>query len=59
MVSAAPHDAVSDDDEWETDLLQEGDSGSITFEEAGEFAYHCSVHPDMKGKITVREPADG
>lgn len=51
---AAPHDATSDDDEWETDLLQEGDTGSITFAEAGTFPYHCTVHPNMEGTVTVR-----
>lgn len=51
---AAPHDAVSDDDEWETDLLQEGDEDSVTFDEVGVFTYHCSVHPHMEGTITVR-----
>jgi plastocyanin len=30
-----------------------GESGEITLEEPGTFAYYCAFHPFMKGKITV------
>ena len=30
-----------------------GASATVTFERAGTFAYHCGVHPDMKGVVHV------
>jgi plastocyanin len=51
----APHDATSKDDTWATDVLEDGDSGSVTFDEAGVFEYRCSIHPYMEGKLRVRE----
>jgi plastocyanin len=31
-----------------------GDSVSITFEEAGDYYYECSIHPQqMRGKVVV------
>jgi plastocyanin len=52
---AAPHTATADDDSFDTGNLNEGDSGEVTFEEAGEFAYHCEIHPDMVATVTVTE----
>lgn len=51
----APHDATDNDDAWATDVLGEGDSGSVTFDTPGRYEYHCSIHPYMKGAISVRE----
>lgn len=50
---SAPHTATADDGSFDTGTLQKGDSKSITFEKAGTFAYHCTVHPNMKASITV------
>ena len=52
---AAPHDATDNDGGWATEILEDGDSGSVTFETAGVFEYHCTIHPYMKGKLTVRQ----
>jgi plastocyanin len=30
-----------------------GDTYAVTFNDVGTFTYHCKVHPDMKGTITV------
>lgn len=49
----APHDATENNGAWRTELLQKNDSGGITFDEPGEFPYHCSVHPYMKSAVTV------
>ena len=51
----APHDAVDDGETWNTGVLDGGDTGSVTFDEAGVYDYHCSIHPDMDGKLTVTE----
>jgi plastocyanin len=51
----APHDATDNDDEWATEVLDDGESGSLTFDEPGVFEYHCSIHPYMKGTLTVTE----
>jgi plastocyanin len=53
---SAPHDATADDDSWETETLEDGDSGSVTFNEAGSWDYICTIHPSMKARITVVEP---
>jgi len=54
---SAPHDAheSNDDDPWKTELLDEDESGSVTFDNAGYWEYNCSVHPDMKGVLTVND----
>jgi plastocyanin len=52
---SAPHTATADDDSFDTGQLGQGDSGEATFDEAGEFAYACSIHPDMTGTVTVSE----
>ena len=36
-----------------SDQLDEGASFSATFDDAGEFAYHCTIHPEMAGTVTV------
>ncbi len=55
----APHTATSDSQAWTTPTLQTGQSGSVTFKDAGTFTYHCSVHPFMKATIIVQAPAGG
>jgi plastocyanin len=52
---AAPHDATDDDKVWATEILNKGQSGSVRFDEAGVYEYHCSIHPYMKGRVTVQE----
>jgi plastocyanin len=38
---------------FDTGVLSPGDSGSFTFNDAGTFAYVCSIHPKMKGTVKV------
>jgi plastocyanin len=48
------HDAVEAGDElWRTGLIEEGESGAVTFDDKGEYDYHCSIHPYMEGTLTV------
>jgi plastocyanin len=50
----APHDATERDKEWQTDILEESDSETLTFDRPANYDYYCSVHPGMEGKLTVR-----
>jgi plastocyanin len=51
-----PHTVTSSDDprRFKSTALDTGDRFSFTFGEAGTYAYFCSVHPHMTGKIVVR-----
>lgn len=51
---AVGHSATADDNSFDTGVLGQGQSGSITFSKAGTYTYHCSVHPYMKGTIVVQ-----
>ncbi len=47
----AQHNAVDQEEEFETRLLEKGQSDSVTIDTAGTYDYICTVHPDMKGKL--------
>jgi plastocyanin len=49
---SAPHNAVGDD--FDTGKLDNGDSQSITFDDLGDYAYICTFHPSMEGRVVVR-----
>jgi plastocyanin len=49
----APHTATASDGSFDTGSLSQGKSGSHTFTTAGTFPYICSIHPNMKGTVTV------
>ena len=50
----APHTATEMEETiWDTGELARGDSGRVTFSEAGEHAYFCVFHPHMRGRISV------
>lgn len=36
-------------------LVDKGKTYSFTFNKAGTYSYHCQIHPDMKGTVTVTE----
>ena len=50
---SAGHSATADNKSFDTGVLAQGKSGTTTFSKAGTFTYYCSVHPMMKGTITV------
>lgn len=35
--------------------LDKGQSYSFTFTKAGTYHYHCAIHPDMRGTVTVTD----
>lgn len=51
---SAGHSATADGGNFDTGILAQGQSRSITFNKAGTYTYHCSVHPMMKGTIIVQ-----
>ena len=46
------HDVVAEDGSFVSELVTEG-SFTHVFDEAGEFPYLCSIHPEMTGLVTV------
>ena len=49
------HTVTSDEgDELDSPLFGEGETFSYTFDTPGEYAYHCTPHPNMQGLVTVR-----
>ena len=55
----AQHDARADDGEFETPLLEKGETAQVPFNSEGTFSYFCSVHPSMTGKVIVRSSGGG
>lgn len=51
-----PHTVTSDDHgkTFRSLVLDPGQKFSWTFRAPGTFAYYCTVHPYMQGKITVK-----
>jgi plastocyanin len=49
-----PHTVVSTDKKFRSTALDTDDQFSFTFTDAGTYAYFCSVHPIMTGKIIVK-----
>jgi plastocyanin len=48
-----PHTATSLGN-FDTGAIQPGGSDSVTFTKAGVYSYICTIHPNMKGKVTVQ-----
>jgi amicyanin len=51
---APKHDVVADNGEFKSDLFDKGQSYSFTFDKAGTYPYHCSIHPGMEGLVIVK-----
>ena len=51
-VDGTDHTVTADDGDFDEEL-SDGDTYEETFDEAGEIAYHCEIHPSMTGTITV------
>lgn len=48
------HDVVAEDGSFVSELAESG-SYTHVFDEPGEYAYDCSVHPEMTGVVRVVE----
>lgn len=55
----APHNATADDGSFKTPDLNNGQSASHTFSQAGTFSYICTIHPNMKGTVRVLSSSTG
>ena len=51
------HTATADDGAFDSGILASGNSFEFTFPAAGDFAYHCDIHPEMVGVVHVVAPA--
>jgi plastocyanin len=49
-----PHTVTAGNKAFHSTALDTDDKYSFTFNTPGEFAYFCSLHPHMTGKIIVR-----
>ena len=47
------HNAVADNQAFESELFGKGQTFTATMESPGEISYVCTVHPGMTGTITV------
>lgn len=50
---SAGHTVTSDNGKFGSQLLAQGNKFEFIFSEKGTFAYHCSLHPNMKATVTV------
>jgi plastocyanin len=51
------HDATANDGSWATATFGLAGSGAVTFQAAGTYPYHCTIHPDMTGTVVVQAAA--
>lgn len=47
------HTVTGDNGEFDLGNFQHGDNKSYTFTKAGNYSYHCNIHPSMEGHVTV------
>jgi plastocyanin len=50
------HSITADDKSWDSGAIEPGQTWSHTFTQPGEYAFHCTPHPFMKGVVVVRQP---
>jgi plastocyanin len=48
------HTSTGNNGEWDSGAVTPGASFSKTFASAGTFQYHCAIHPNMVGTVTVQ-----
>ncbi len=50
------HTITADDGSWDSGAIEPGKTWVHTFTQPGEYAFHCTPHPFMKGVLVVRQP---
>jgi plastocyanin len=48
-----PHTVTADDGSFDSGVLNPGDSYTVAFGGQGTVTYHCEIHPEMRGSVTV------
>ena len=48
------HTVTADDGSWDSGPIEPGASWSHTFTSSGDFSFHCTPHPFMRGVVVVR-----
>lgn len=48
------HTVTSDNGTFSSSQIQPGGTFEFTFTKAGEYSYHCSIHPMMTAKVVVQ-----
>ena len=56
---AVTHTVTSDSGAFSSGDIAPGQTYSYTFNQAGSFAYHCSIHTYMHGTVTVTTSTGG
>jgi plastocyanin len=51
--NSVTHNITADDGSFTSGELVAGTSFDATFDAPGTYGYHCSIHPTMKGTVTV------
>jgi len=54
-----PHTVTSVDGQFDSEVLNPGESFMLTFPEAGTFSYYCEIHPSMTGSVSVGAAGGG
>ncbi|MDP1819826.1 MAG: cupredoxin domain-containing protein [Acidimicrobiales bacterium] len=50
----APHTITADDDSFDSGTVEGGSQATVTMPgEAGSYEFHCDIHPNMQGTLTV------
>lgn len=49
-----PHTATGTDKRFSSNALDTNDQFSFVFKDKGDYSYFCTLHPQMKGQITVK-----
>ena len=47
------HHLLSDDGVFDSGTLAPGKAFGFTFDSAGTYAYHCTIHPTMVGEVVI------
>jgi len=50
------HTITAEDGSWDSGPIEPGKTWSHTFTQPGEYSFHCTPHPFMKGVVVVRQP---
>ena len=48
------HTTTSDDKVWDSGSLLPNATFSTTFSQPGTYAYHCTIHPFIRGTVVVQ-----